>query len=115
MEIDESLATSRHQSPCCTPNAACLQRSTTFGNLSGCASSPMPVVPENSIRADSRHEAESAHHAAHACNLRLLGTLVADLFRSRPIVTLKNRTLSPAVERFIECAREVSRVVQGAR
>ena len=27
------------------------------------------------------------------------------------IVTLKNRTLSPVVERFIECAREVAKVL----
>jgi DNA-binding transcriptional LysR family regulator len=27
------------------------------------------------------------------------------------IVTLKNRTLSPAVERFIECAREVAKSI----
>jgi hypothetical protein len=31
------------------------------------------------------------------------------------IVTLKNRTLSPVVERFIECAREVTRPMREAR
>jgi len=29
------------------------------------------------------------------------------------IVTLKNRTLSPVVERFIECAREVTKSIAG--
>jgi DNA-binding transcriptional LysR family regulator len=31
------------------------------------------------------------------------------------IVTLKNRTLSPVVERFIECSREVMRQMGGGR
>ena len=38
---------------------------------------------------------------------------------SRPcpvtIFTLKNRTLSPVVERFIECAREVAKAMAGSR
>ena len=29
------------------------------------------------------------------------------------VVTLKNRTLSPVVERFIECAREVAKSIAG--
>jgi hypothetical protein len=31
------------------------------------------------------------------------------------VVTLKNRTLSPVVERFIECAREVTRPMREGR
>jgi len=31
------------------------------------------------------------------------------------IVTLKNRTLSPAVERFIECTRDFSRPIREGR
>ena len=31
------------------------------------------------------------------------------------ILTLKNRTLSPVVERFVECAREVTRRMRGGR
>jgi hypothetical protein len=42
------------------------------------------VVPENSIRAGSRYEAESAHHPdAMLAFLQLLGRFVANLFRPR--------------------------------
>ena len=52
---------------------------------------------------------------AHFCSLKVLPV---DLpVRPWPVyvATLKNRTLSPAVERFIECAREVTRPMRETR
>src|SRR5260221_10966204 len=41
-----------------------------------------PVVPENSIRADSRSEGESAHHPMRCLRIvHLLATFIADLFK----------------------------------
>ena len=43
-----------------------------------------------------------------------LKALPVDLpVRSFSVVTLKNRTLSPVVERFIECAREIAKSITG--
>jgi hypothetical protein len=48
------------------------------------------VVPENSARADSRDWAESASSEAMIAILRLLGTLVLDLFQSRRQLKVEN-------------------------
>ena len=47
-----------------------------------------------------------------------LKALPVDLANARgtiAIITLKNRTLSPVIERFIDCAREVTRPMREAR
>jgi hypothetical protein len=49
------------------------------------------VVPENSIRPESRGEAESAHHPdAMLAIVHLLGTYVANLFKSRRRLEVEN-------------------------
>lgn len=52
-----------------------------------------------------------ARSIAHACSLKVLPVNFQELPWMLTIVTLKNRTLSPVVERFIECAREVSKAL----
>jgi len=50
-----------------------------------------PVVPENSVRVDSRDETESgASFCAMLAFLLLLGTFVANLFRSRRWLEVEN-------------------------
>jgi DNA-binding transcriptional LysR family regulator len=67
----------------------------------------MPVIAH--FLADGRFITSMPRSVAYFCSLKVLPI---DL-PARPwpinIVTLKNRTLSPVVERFVECAREVTK------
>src|SRR4051812_39113313 len=65
--------------------------------------------------ADGRFITSMPRSVAYFCSLKVLPV---DLpVRSWPvnIVTLKNRTLSPVVERFIECARDFTRPMREGR
>ena len=48
------------------------------------------VVPENSVRAGFANEAKSAHHPAMLAILHLLGTFVANVFKSRHRLEVEN-------------------------
>jgi DNA-binding transcriptional LysR family regulator len=65
--------------------------------------------------ADGRFITSIPRSVAYFCSLKVLPV---DL-PARPwpinIVTLKNRTLSPVIERFIECARDVTKPMRDAR
>jgi DNA-binding transcriptional LysR family regulator len=50
---------------------------------------------------------------AHFHSLKVLPVDLPDRPWPVTIVTLKNRTLSPVVERFIECTREVAKSIAG--
>jgi DNA-binding transcriptional LysR family regulator len=72
----------------------------------------MPVTTH--FLANSRFISAMPRSVAYFSSLKVL--LPVDLpDRSWPIiiVTLKNRTLSPVVERFIECTREVAKSIAG--
>jgi len=73
----------------------------------------MPVITH--FLADGRFITSMPRSVAYFCSLKVLPV---DLpVRPWPIntVTLKHRTLSPIIERFIECAREVTRPMREVR
>jgi DNA-binding transcriptional LysR family regulator len=96
----QSLAAACHARGVATPRASLVTLS-------------MAVITH--FLADGQFITSMPRSVAYFCKLKVLPV---DL-PTRPwpvnIVTLKNRTLSPVVERFIECAREVTRPMREAR
>jgi DNA-binding transcriptional LysR family regulator len=60
----------------------------------------LSVLPESTVR-----------FAAEQLQVKILPVSMPDVIRPTELVTLKNRTVGPAVQRFIACAREVAKSI----